>query len=178
MRRLLRTGSLLAFLCSNEACRQTVGGEGQVQRRIFLTLVGSAAAWPLAARAQQQPPTPVIGLLFSSSPQKNLMAAFRADLGEIGHIEGKNVSIEYRLAQGHYDRLPVLAAEPVARRVDVIVAVGPPQRWQPRRQPPPFRSYLASALTRPQPASWPVSAGRAATSRDIPLSPSIRQRSG
>jgi putative tryptophan/tyrosine transport system substrate-binding protein len=91
-----------------------------MRRREFITVVGSAATWPLAARAQQ--PSPVIGFLHPSSAEAyaSLMLAFRKGLGELGYVEGRNLIVEYRWADDHYDRLPALAAELVGRRVSVI----------------------------------------------------------
>jgi putative ABC transport system substrate-binding protein len=93
-----------------------------LRRREFITLIGGAAtSWPLTARSQQLP-NPVIGFLHPSSAEAytNLMLAFRKGLGEVGYVEGRNLIIEYRWANDHYDRLPALAAELVGQRVSVI----------------------------------------------------------
>src|SRR5215467_9241755 len=96
-----------------------------MRRRDLITLLAGATAWPLAVRAQK--PMPVIGILAAASPDnagaQRMLAAFREGLGEFGYVEGQNVVIEYRWAEGHFDRLSALAADLVTQKVDVIVAV-------------------------------------------------------
>ena len=97
-----------------------------MRRRDFITgIAGSAATWPLAARAQQ-PGMPVIGYLSATSPEAsaNRVAPFRQGLSETGYVEGQNVTIEYRWANNDYNRLPELAADLVRRRVNVIAVPG------------------------------------------------------
>ncbi len=98
-----------------------------MRRRAFITLVGGAAAWPLVARAQR-PAKSVIGFLSmaSRSTFASRIEGFRLGLRDFGYIEGTNITVEYRFAEGHYERLPELAAELVRSKVDLIVTHGTP----------------------------------------------------
>jgi len=128
-------------------------------------VLAGAAAYPLLAGAQQKS-VPVIGYLGGASPGAfaPFVAAFRQGLNETGFVEGQNVAIEYRWAEGQYDRLPSLAADLVGPKVDVIATSGGTvllsrQKLRLRRS----RSSSLSVRTRSRPASLPVSPGRLAT---------------
>jgi putative tryptophan/tyrosine transport system substrate-binding protein len=121
-----------------------------MRRRELILLGVAAAAWPGALRAQRKV-MPVIGILGtgSSGAFAPFGPAFREGLSETGYVEGQNVAIEYRWAEGRYDRLPALAAELVSRKVDVIVSVGgPPQHSRRKAQPLRSRSSPGLAPTR------------------------------
>jgi len=96
-----------------------------VNKREFITLLGGAAAWPLAARAQQ-PAMPVVGFLHPGASEIGArdVAAFRKGLQESGYVEGQNVAVEYHWLEGQYDRLPALMADLVRRPVTVIAIPG------------------------------------------------------
>src|SRR5262245_31267441 len=125
-----------------------------IRRRELITLLGgAAAAWPVRARAQPAA-TPLAGFLTNRSPAESahLVAAFRQGLSETGHVEGKNIQIDFRFAEGQFDRLPGLAWQLV------------PARSRSRPQPQRSLSFSYLAAIRSRPASSPASTGRAGTS--------------
>src|SRR6516162_1537808 len=119
--------SPVANPCCNRVLIGVVPALGRAMRRrdFIQGIVGSAAAWPLVAHAQQ-PALPVIGFLHSTSagPNVGTVSAFREGLKQAGYVDGQNIAIEFRWADGHYDRLPALAMDLVRQRVAVIAALG------------------------------------------------------
>jgi putative ABC transport system substrate-binding protein len=101
---------------------------GQLKRREFIALLGGGAAWPLGVRAQQSEKVPRVGFLGNSTEtlEANLVGPFRERLRELGYREGRNIVVEYRWAEGEYERFPALIAELLLAKVDVIVTAGTP----------------------------------------------------
>jgi hypothetical protein len=147
-----------------------VTGLDQLKRRSFITLLGGAAAWPIAARAQQTGKVPTIGFLGADpSIDSNRIAAFVQRLRELAWIDGHNLAIEYRWAEGCNKRNAENAAELVRLKVDVIVTEGTPSLRREPHQPSPqskrrqsSRSCLRRPATRLAPAWSPRSRGRVA----------------
>jgi hypothetical protein len=133
-----------------------------MRRRNFIkAIAGSSVAWPLVARAQQ-PTMPVIGYLgaTTSTERPERLRAFRRGLGETGFTEGQNVSIEYRWAEGHYDRFPDLALDLVGHGVAVIGAPGIyRQQVRPFRRRRKFQLCSVFLTTRSSSALWPALTG-------------------
>jgi putative ABC transport system substrate-binding protein len=120
-----------------------------MRRRDFITLLGPLIVWASNARAQKRAP-PEIGLLSSRSPSESaaLIAAFHEGLKEAGYVEGRNLAIQYRWAEGHYDRLPTLATDLVGRQVAVIATTGGTLRSQLRRRRRQSPSFSLAIRTR------------------------------
>jgi hypothetical protein len=154
------------LICDIVRTPGVVLGAGEaMRRREFIAFVGSTAvAWPLPARAEQST-VPLIGFLNTASPQPfaNYVAGFRAGLKETGYVDGRNVAIEFRWAEGHYDRLPEMAADLVRRKVVVLAATEAHRASRQLRRPlRPFQLSLQSAPTRSSSASSVASVGPAA----------------
>ena len=135
-----------------------------MRRRECISLIGGAAAWPLIARAQQ-PAMPVVGFLSSRSPGESasVVAAFRQGLRETGFIEGQNLGIAFRWAEGRYDRLPALASELVSLPVTLIFAAGGPPS-----------AFAAKGAT----STIPIVFSAASDPVEIGLVPSLNQPGG
>ena len=132
-----------------------------MRRREFITLLGGAATWPLAARAQQ-PAMPVIGVLAPVSQNEELLRGFRQGLKQAGFVEGENVSMLYHFAENEIDRLPALADDLARRRVAIIATIGQPAAFAAKAatsdDPYPFlcsrRPGQARSSRQPRPARW------------------------
>src|SRR5262245_19229024 len=140
----------------------------RLKRREFITLLGGAAAmWPVAARTQQNTIRTIGWFSLRSADtdsEKSILTAFRQGLSQTGHVEGRNLTIEFGFADGQYDRLPGLAADLVRRRVEVLVTAGGTNiiAWR-KPRPQRSRSSLRPPMIRSRTASSKVSIGRVAT---------------
>jgi putative ABC transport system substrate-binding protein len=138
-----------------------------MNRREFIAVLGSAAAWPLAARAQR-PEMPVIGLLLIGAPSSWDFTGFRQGLKDAGYVEGQNLAVEYQWANDDTDRLPLLAADLARRRVRVIVAFGTGLAVRAARDAtdtiPIVFGFWGDPVIRFNKALLPASIGREATS--------------
>jgi putative tryptophan/tyrosine transport system substrate-binding protein len=137
-----------------------------MRRRTFITLLGGAAAtWPLAAHGQQQPAMPVIGLLNSATleAQAERLAAFQQGLEETGFVAGRNVTIDYRSAEGLTDQLPILARDLVRRQVSVVVATSTASALAAKRATETLPIVFLTAAIRSSWGSLPASIDRAGT---------------
>jgi hypothetical protein len=134
-----------------------------MNRREIITLLGGvAAALPFAAGAQQAA-MPVVGFVHGGSPEARRVAAFRKGLNETGYVEGQNVTVEYHLLDGHYDRLPSVMADLIRRVAVIATPASDSVPWRPKLRAQRFRSSSVLAQTR---SSWvlsPALRGRAAT---------------
>jgi putative ABC transport system substrate-binding protein len=137
------------------------------RRELILGFGATACIWPVSARPEQQA-MPVIGFLSSASPGPfaSFLGAFKQGLSEASYIEGQNITIEYRWAEGHYDRLPALAVDLVGRKVDLIIASGGTPSARAAKNATPTIPVVFTAVSDPVTAVWsPVSRGPAAISQ-------------
>jgi len=118
-----------------------------MRRREFITLLGGAAAWPRAARAQQAEP-PMVGFVSAAAPDASYATALRQGLAESGYADGRNVVVELRWAEGRFDRLPVLVSDLMQRRAAVIVTGGLTSALAVSRRLRAFRLSFSAPMTR------------------------------